>query len=319
MGIDIIKKLGENWTPPHISEPNSLAHGDMPGDKINICGEQVDKSVTLFEALKPQLAKALKENPNQKAVVALCGGSGSGKSGMAAILAHYLNELGIGTYIMSGDNYPRRIPCENDAERVRIFRKEGINGLLGAGLYNDKVKDELKNLQLSETDSDTSLCEKYPWLNAYQKAGRSGLCGYLGTDNEQDYKELSDILSRFKNGQQKIFLKRMGRTPTDLWYDEIDMSKTNVIILEWTHSNNERLIGVDVPILLNSTPQETLEYRLSRNRDGGADSPFVSMVLDIEQRMLDAQAYRAKIILSKKGELLSYSQYRLLMAQSEER
>ena len=66
---------------------------------------------------------------------------------------------------------------------------------------------------------------------------------------------------------------------------------------------------------MNSTPQETLEYRRSRNRDGGTDGPFVAMVLEIEQRLLDSQAHKAKIILSKKGELPTYEQYRQLMAQ----
>lgn len=107
----------------------------------------------------------------------------------------------------------------------------------------------------------------------------------------------------------------MGRTETALWYEEVDVSETQVLIVEWTHSNNSCLQGVDIPILLNSTPQETLEYRRSRNRDGGVDSPFVSMVLEIEQRLLDSQAYRAKIILSKQGELLDYRQYRKLMAE----
>ena len=35
---------------------------------------------------------------------------------------------------------------------------------------------------------------------------------------------------------------------------------------------------------------------------------------DEEQKKLEAQAYKAKIILSKSGELLTYSQYRQLMA-----
>lgn len=309
-----IETLEAPWTPFPIEDPGALPHGDMPGDKIQICQQQVEKLAVLFPALEKELAKTFRAGGN-KAVVALCGGSGSGKSGMAALLGHCLRQLGMGVYILSGDNYPRRIPCQNDAERLRIFRCSGIRGLLTAGLYSETVRTELEALQTAEQDSDPALRGQYPWLAVYQNAGADGLTGYLGTPQEQDFDELSRILGQFKNGQSTLWLKRMGRTETALWYEEVDVSETQVLIVEWTHSNNSCLQGVDIPILLNSTPQETLEYRRSRNRDGGVDSPFVSMVLEIEQRLLDSQAHRAKIILSKQGELLDYRQYRKLMAE----
>ena len=56
-----------------------------------------------------------------------------------------------------------------------------------------------------------------------------------------------------------------------------------------------------------------MEYRRARNRDGATDSPFTTMVLEIEQELLKRQAHKAKIILSKQGELLSYEQYQALM------
>ena len=106
----------------------------------------------------------------------------------------------------------------------------------------------------------------------------------------------------------------MGRETTVLWYDEVNMRDKQVLIIEWTHGNSGFVEGVDVPILLNSTPAETLAHRRARNRDGKPDSAFITMVLDLEQKKLEAQAYKAKIILSKSGELLTYSQYRQLMA-----
>jgi hypothetical protein len=111
-------------------------------------------------------------------------------------------------------------------------------------------------------------------------------------------------------------LKRMGREETELWYDDVDFSNINVLIIEWTHGNSDGYQGVDIPILLNSTPQETLEHRRSRNRDGKTDSPFTTMVLEIEQELLVSQAAKAKLIISKSGELLSYDEYRLLMART---
>ena len=101
-------------------------------------------------------------------------------------------------------------------------------------------------------------------------------------------------------------------------YTHLDVYKRqdkNIIIIEWTHGNNHNLQGVDIPILLSSTPQETLEHRRSRNRDGGTDSPFTTMVLAIEQEMLISQAQKAKLILSKSGEILAYSDFIKLMIQ----
>ena len=88
---------------------------------------------------------------------------------------------------------------------------------------------------------------------------------------------------------------------------------TQVLILEWTHGNSDYVSGVDVPILLNSTPEETLAHRRARARDKGVDSPFTTLVLEIEQEKLKRQAHKAKIIVSKSGEVISYDQYRELM------
>ena len=74
--------------------------------------------------------------------------------------------------------------------------------------------------------------------------------------------------------------------------------------------------GVDLPVLLNSTPAETMAHRRERNRDGKVDSPFTTMVLEIEQGLLASQAHKAAMILSKSGELLSYADYQALMANA---
>jgi hypothetical protein len=93
------------------------------------------------------------------------------------------------------------------------------------------------------------------------------------------------------------------------------MSETQVLILEWTHGNSDFLSKVDIPVLLNSTPEETLEHRRSRNRDGKLDSPFTMMVLNIEQEKLKSQAHKAKIIITKGGELINYDTFSKLMGQ----
>lgn len=45
-------------------------------------------------------------------------------------------------------------------------------------------------------------------------------------------------------------------------------------------------------------------------------TPFTMRVLEIEQGMLEAQAHKARIIISKQGEFLSFDQYRALMGES---
>lgn len=101
----------------------------------------------------------------------------------------------------------------------------------------------------------------------------------------------------------------MGRKDAEIWYECVDFSDKNVLIIEWTHAGSHNLQGVDIPIFLHSTPQETLEHRRARQRDSGVDSPFTTMVLEIEQEILNSQAQHAKIIVSKSGKILTYQDY----------
>jgi hypothetical protein len=305
------------WIPEDIRDTDSIPKGDMPGDKVRIDPQHILKAQVIFPILLDLLIPALDENPCQRAVVVVCGGSGVGKSEIASLISYYLNSIGVGSYTLSGDNYPHRIPIYNDAERLRLFRKSGIDGLISSGQYIEGRHVILKEIQESGNDSNPEWVKRYPWLSVYQSAGRNGLRNYLGTINEIDFKELTGIISRFKNGESGIFLKRMGREETELWYDQVDFSDKNVMIIEWTHGNNDNLQGVDIPILLNSTPRETLEHRRSRNRDGATDSPFTSMVLEIEQGMLNSQAMKAKLIISKSNEILTYRDFVRLMISEQ--
>ena len=274
-------KNPDNWTAPPL--PENIPHGDMPGDKVKI--EQ--RHVALANVIFPNLLREMKERLEKleglegfkevegdsedvlegrskfKFVVSVYGGSGVGKSEVASLLSYYFNQLQIGSYTLSGDNYPHRIPKENDAQRLRVFTE----------------------------------------------GGEDGLRNYLGTDKEINFEEVSNIIKEFKNQKEQISLKRMGREPSELWYDGVDFSNINVLILEWTHGNNNNLQGVDFPIFLSSTPAETLAHRRARNRDGGVDSPFTTLVLNIEQKLLESQAGRAKMIVTKQGRVVDYSEY----------
>lgn len=291
-----------------IEDINNIPKGDMPGDKIKIGEEHIKKAKIILPRLIELLIPILNENPQKRAVIAVCGGSGVGKSEIASLLSYYLNKMNLNSYTLSGDNYPHRIPKYNDAERVRVFRQWGIKGLIASGEYTPDRQRILMELQKENQDSNPLYVKEYPWILIYQNAGKNGLKSYLGTQNEINFDEITGIISQFKNGADKIYLRRMGREDFELWYDEIDFSKKNVLIIEWTHSNNDNLLGVDIPVLLYSTPQETLEHRKARNRDGGVDSPFTSMVLEIEQNLLLSQAPKAKLIVSKSGDIISYDE-----------
>lgn len=302
------------WTPPHIVDLSQVPTGDMPGDKVVIGDKHVAKADVVFRALVPLVQPILDGAAPGKVVISVHGGSGVGKSEVGSLLAYYFNDLGIGAYVMSGDNYPHRIPRDNDHERVLVFREHALKGLVASGQFTHARNDVLRGLQATNQDANAALCAEHPWLSAYQSAGRAGLMGYLGTPRETDFDEVSRVLAEFKAGQSPIMLKRMGRESSELWYDAVDLSAVRVLVIEWTHGNNDNLRGVDVPILLNSTPQETLEHRRSRNRDGAVDSPFTSVVLEIEQGLLASQAHRAKLIVSKSGDIISFEDFAAQMA-----
>ena len=297
----------KNWKPPVL--PEQIPQCDMPGDKVVISEYHIDRANRIFPYLLEEIKKIKEESGSKKIVVAVCGGSGVGKSGIAAVLSYYLKEIGLGSYTLSGDNYPHRIPEYNDAERLHLFREGALKEMLKDGEYTKERFDIIHALQVEGEDANLENIKKYPWYESYINGGHKTLEGYLGTENELAFKELEDILNKFKSGADKIWLKRMGRTNTELWYDEIDFKDVGVLMIEWTHGNSDYYKGVDIPILLHSTPQETLEYRLLRNRDGEIDSPFTTMVLEIEQEMLKNQAHKAKIIIAKNGERLTYPEY----------
>lgn len=297
----------KNWKPPVL--PEEIEQADVPGSKVVITEYHIDRAGRIFPYLLEEIEKVKSKNDNGKVVVSVSGCSGVGKSGISAVLSYYLNDIGIGSYILGGDNYPRRIPEYNDAERLHLFREGGLKGLVKGGEYTKERFDIVHKLQEDGNDADPENIKKYPWYESYINGGRSALKEYLGTANELAFKEVEDVVNQFKSGAEKIWLKRMGRSNTQIWYDDVNFKDIGVLLIEWTHGNSDYFEGVDIPILLHSTPQETLKYRLLRNRDSEIDSPFTAMVLNIEQGTLIEQAHKAKIIILPNGDRLSYEEY----------
>lgn len=269
--------------------------GDMPGDKVLIQASHVTKAQALFPPLWALLEPRLREG--RPTVVSVHGGSGVGKSEVGALLGYYLNHRGIGTSVLSGDNYPHRIPADNDHQRLLIYRGTALKGLVVSGDYTAERRDLLRAWQDECRDCDPRFVAEHPWMAIYQTAGRRGLEDYLGTPAEIDFDELNRILAAFHAGAPGLWLRRMGRQAGEVWYDWVDTSATRVLVLEWTHGNSRFLKGVNLPILLHSTPEETLEHRRKRARDGAVDSPFTTLVLQVEQQQILAQAATAALVV----------------------
>ena len=196
-----------------------------------------------------------KTNDGERVVVSIYGGSGSGKTTMATALQQYFLNDGVGCYLLSGDDYPHRIPKRNDEERMRV----------------------------------------------YKTAGEEGLRGYLGTPQEIDFNRINEVLAAFHEGNDQITLKHMGREDGDISYEETDFSGISVLLLEWTHGGSDDLHGVDLPVFLESSPEETKERRIRRNRDENAASPFICRVVELEQEKLEVQRKNAGLIVGKDG------------------
>lgn len=190
---------------------------------------------------------------HERRVISLFGGSGSGKTTIAKALQQYLLNDGIGCYLLSGDDYPHRIPKRNDEERLRIF----------------------------------------------EESGEDGLRDYLGTPEEIDFDCINEVLAAFHAGENTITLRHMGREDGEIFSEETSFEGIRVLIVEWTHGGSEYLEGVDLPVFLESSPEETRERRIRRNRDANAASPFINMVVELEGEKLKRQRNRAKLIVGK--------------------
>ncbi len=194
---------------------------------------------------------------DERVVISIYGGSGSGKTTIATALQQYFFSEGIGCYLLGGDNYPHRIPKRNDEERLRV----------------------------------------------YEEAGEEGLREYLGTPKEIDFDCINQVLAEFHAGKDTITLRHMGREDGDISSEETDFAGIPVMLVEWTHGGSEYLKGVDIPVFLESSPEETKERRIRRNRDENAASPFICRVVELEQEKLDIQKGHARLVVGKDKEV----------------
>lgn len=65
------------------------------------------------------------------------------------------------------------------------------------------------------------------------------------------------MLAAFHEGKDTITLRHMGREDGEISSEETDFSGISVLLLEWTHGGSDDLHGVDLPVFLESSPEET--------------------------------------------------------------
>lgn len=287
-------------------DENNLLTGDLPGDKILIN----DSHILRVEKIMPYVLEEINASNSSKIVISVYGGSGVGKSEIASLIARRLTSQRIATYVLSGDNYPYRIPEQNNQERLNCFRYAGIVALAKESTFETEWMNIVRKAWENQDDTKSEQRNNHPLWEDYQQAGLAALMNYLGSSAEIDFSLINNIIHLFKQNAERIPLKRMGRESGDITFESVLFREIQVLIIEWTHGNNSALQGIDFPIFLFSTPEETLQHRILRARDKGVDSPFTKLVLQIEQNLLASQAENAALIVAKNGESLTYDEFR---------
>ena len=293
--------------------PDIIPEGDMPGDKILITDLHLLKTKRIFPLLIEDLNNKELLEEGKRWVVSIFGGSGTGKSEIAAILAYYFSQNGKSSYILSGDNYAIRTLYENNYERINLFREAGVKALIKEGLYNFQVKEVLDDLWLDYKDFDEKLGKSYSFWPMYFKAGCKVLADYLGSKAEMDFDHVSGVIKDFKAGKSNSMLKRKGEKAFDVWYEGVDFTNTDILFIEWVLGNSKHITGIDSSVLLDSIPEETIEHRRSRARDSFIDDPYVMTVLHYEGKRVEESVNEDTIIINNQGEIINYSDYQELL------
>ena len=101
------------------------------------------------------------------------------------------------------------------------------------------------------------------------------------------------LATALHEGKDTITLRHLEREDGEISSEETDFSGTSVLLLEWTHGGSDDLHGVDLSVFLESSPEETKERCIRRNRDENAASPFICRVVELEQEKLEVQRKNA--------------------------
>ncbi|MDD6036681.1 MAG: alpha-galactosidase [Lachnospiraceae bacterium] len=198
----------------------------------------------------------------------------------------------------------KQISAQNEKNVISIFGGSGCGKTTLASIISQYFLNDGIGCYVLAGDN---YPRRIPKLNdeerqrIYEEKGTDGLTEYLGTPNEIEFDEVNQVIAEFKSGESAITLKQMGREEGEISYDKADFHDIRILLIEWTHGGSEFLSGVDLPVYIDSVPEDTLHNRVKRNRDKNAASELIKIVLDIEQKKLQKQAKGAKIIVDRDG------------------
>lgn len=102
-------------------------------------------------------------------------------------------------------------------------------------------------------------------------------------------------ITAFRSGRDVEDAPRVDYAANRFDPQRLPLASLRVLVVEGTYVLG--LPGLDVRIFLEATHADTQERRLARNRD--ANEPIIDQILDIEHRIIAAQADRADLVIDR--------------------
>lgn len=194
--------------------------------------------------------------------------------------------------------------CQNKKMVISIFGGSGCGKTTLSAVISQYFLNDGIGCYVLSGDNYPKLCPEHndeERQRIYEKDGTDGLSEYLGTPKEIAFDEINRVIAEFKEGKQTIALRKLGREKDAACYENMDFHNIRILLIEWTHGGSKYLSGVDVPVYIDSIPEDTLDRRRKRNRDKNTGSELIRNVLNVEQEKLVQQAKSAKIIVNRDG------------------
>lgn len=200
----------------------------------------------------------------------------------------------------------KHLNTDNEKTVISIFGGSGCGKTTVSNIISQYFLREGIGCYVLSGDNYPRLCPKHndeERERVYEENGVDGLFEYLGTPKEISFEEINYVIAEFKDGKQTIALRKLGRKDDTAYYEDVDIHNIRILIVEWTHGGSEYLSGVDLPVYIDSIPEDTLGRRLKRNRDQNAGSGLIQKVIKVEQEKLVQQSKNAKIVVGRDGNI----------------
>lgn len=117
------------------------------------------KEMDSADELYKKITEIIAQEGQARTVISIFGGSASGKSTLAAALRMRFCQNHVGCYVMTGDDYPRRIPKRNDEERMRVYEEKGVEGLRNYLGTDEEIEFNRINEVIAQFKNGTNTIE----------------------------------------------------------------------------------------------------------------------------------------------------------------